>query len=256
MAGTSKPSGKSGFVNVVRVSPTEQVRAQLMDAIERGDYGPGDALPSERALCEMLGVSRVSVREAIAGLEAMGVVTVQHGRGCFVTEGAGDRFAGPFGTMVESQRAQVVDLLKVRGALDELAAAEAARLGDPDRIAAIDEAQRAFRAAARDVSEDPEQGITELVAHDVAFHDAVAVASGSPLLARLIGELATHIDDSRRDTLSEPGRPKQSADQHDAILAAIQAGDPDAARREAAQHVAMVIGQVNERTAAVDGSAD
>jgi DNA-binding FadR family transcriptional regulator len=67
---SSKGAKKPGYTLLSTVSRTQQVRDQLEAAIERGDYKPGERLPSERELVELLGVSRVSVREAIRSLEA------------------------------------------------------------------------------------------------------------------------------------------------------------------------------------------
>ncbi|MCG2799991.1 MAG: GntR family transcriptional regulator, partial [Cellulomonas sp.] len=79
MAGRTKAAAPM-LTSIKRVGPTQLVREQLLVAIESGAYAPGSALPSERVLCETFGVSRVSLREAIAGLEATGLITVQHGR--------------------------------------------------------------------------------------------------------------------------------------------------------------------------------
>ncbi|GAA0411843.1 transcriptional regulator NagR [Microbispora corallina] len=65
----------------------DQVRAQLAERI-RTDLRPGDALPSERELMEMFGISRMTVRKALAGLEAEGLVYRIHGSGTYVSETA------------------------------------------------------------------------------------------------------------------------------------------------------------------------
>lgn len=56
----------------------------LRDQIRRGAHAPGDALPTEEALCERFGVSRVTVRRALADLQAQGFVERRHGRGTYV----------------------------------------------------------------------------------------------------------------------------------------------------------------------------
>ncbi|ETK30928.1 GntR family transcriptional regulator [Microbispora sp. ATCC PTA-5024] len=65
----------------------DQVRARLAERI-RTDLRPGDALPSERELMEMFGISRMTVRKALAGLEAEGLVYRIHGSGTYVSETA------------------------------------------------------------------------------------------------------------------------------------------------------------------------
>src|SRR6266849_5912050 len=71
---------------IARARPaTEQAVAAIMDLLTSGELGPGDRLPTERALALALGVSRSTVREAIRGLEMMRVLQVRHGEGIFVT---------------------------------------------------------------------------------------------------------------------------------------------------------------------------
>lgn len=225
-----------GLRSVLHVSPTQQVREQLLAAIESGEFAPGSLLPSERVLCATFGVSRVSVREAIAGLEAMGLVTVQHGRGAFVRDRVATRYAGPFGRYLQLHRDELAELLKVRGALDELAAEDAALHANADGLSRLAEASRQFREA----TEARPLDLTRLPELDVAFHVAIADAAGGELLPKLLRELNGVLDDSRRVTLGLPGQAQRSAQQHQAIVNAIMAGDGKAARRAASRHVAAV----------------
>ena len=225
-----------GLRSVQHVSPTQQVREQLLAAIERGDYPPGAMLPSERALCATFGVSRVSVREAIAGLDAMGLITVQQGRGAFVREGVAGRYAGPFARYLQLHRAELVELLKVRGALDELTAEEAALHGSAADLAKVTQACQQFQVA---VENDPHD-LAKLAQLDVAFHMSIAESAGGALLPKLVLELNGLLEESRRITLGLAGQPLRSAQQHQAIADGILAGDGAAARRAANLHVAAV----------------
>lgn len=245
----------TGLRSVQHVSPTRQVREQLQAAIESGEFAPGALLPSERVLCATFGVSRVSVREAIAGLEAMGLVTVRHGRGAFVRDRVATRYAGPFGRYLQLHRAELAELLKVRGALDELAAEEAALHASAEDLARLADAGRQFREAAE---ADPPD-LARIAELDVAFHVAIAEAAGGELLPKLLRELNGVLDESRRMTLGLPGQPVRSAQQHQAILNAIMAGDARPARRAAGRHVSAVLMWVQRIMASRegrDGTAD
>jgi len=225
-----------GLRSVQHVSPTQQVREQLLAAIERGDFPPGTMLPSERVLCSTFGVSRVSVREAIAGLDAMGLITVQQGRGAFVREGVASRYAGPFAKYIQMHRAELVELLKVRGALDELAAEDAALHGSASDLAKVTEACQQFGAAVENDAHD----LAKMAELDVAFHMSIAESAGGDLLPKLLRELNGLLEESRRITLGLTGQPLRSAQGHQAIADAILAGDAVAARRAANLHVAAV----------------
>jgi GntR family transcriptional repressor for pyruvate dehydrogenase complex len=214
-------------------SRTQGVRAQIKAAIDRGDYEPGDRLPSERELAELLGVSRVSVREAIRALEAVGRVRVQRGRGCFVAETAGSRYVTSFSQWLVVHRDEALELLKIRGALDELAAESAAEVASDAGISRLRTLNADFAAAA-------DEGVERLAECDLAFHTALAEAGGGPLLAHVMRELHEAQHESRLAALASPERARASARDHQAIVDAIGDGDPGAARAAVARHVELV----------------
>lgn len=220
-------------------SAPEWVRNEVLRWLERGDYQPGDALPSERELQALFGVSRVVVREAIVRLQAVGLVTVEHGRGCRVSDAVPDLLHGPFRVWLEWHRGEVIDLLKLRRALDGLAAEEAASRADPDAIRRITDAEQAFAdAVGRD--QDP----VRLVGLDKEFHVAIATASGVTIVAQLLGELDQHAANIHRTSMAMSGRPKVSVREHRQIVSAIAAHKPGPARRAAERHVGTTIDQV------------
>jgi DNA-binding FadR family transcriptional regulator len=218
---------------VKRVHRSRAVRDGLLAAIKAGELKPGDPIPSERRLCETFGVSRVSVREALRSLEAMNLVEVHHGRGAFVAEGPDARFAEPFADWLEVHRDAVIDLLKVRGALDELAAAEAAVQHDDDDLMRLRAAQSAFAEAAGREGV-PAEELTEL---DVAFHVAIARAAHSELLLRLESDLHGQLTESRAAMFTPKSRPTDSAAEHATIVDAIARRDPSRARAAVAAHI-------------------
>lgn len=224
---------ESSFITVARVSPTQQVREQLLSAIRRNEFPPGTLLPSERKLCEAFGVSRVSIREALAGLEATGLIEIQHGKGALVRQGISGAYAGPFGLYLEMHRDELSELLRVRGALDGLAAELAAKGGADEELALITSCHQAFSDGVRDKI-DP----AELSVLDVAFHRAIAMASGGGLLPELLADLNGVLTESRDILFSQEGRLPGSVAGHQLILDAILAHDGAAAHVAAVQHVA------------------
>lgn len=232
MSGMSRTE-RQGFSRLKLVPRSTQVREQLEQALARGDYEPGQRLPSERELSEMFGVSRVSVREAIRSLEALGLVEVKHGKGTIATDPS--QHAGrDLSRWISANRGEVLELLRVRAALDELAAEEAAARHDADAIAAVREAHLAFAEAA---STDRRE---RLAALDMAFHLAVAGAAGSELLRNLLRELHNHLAESRAVFFQPQARATASAREHAAIVRAIERGDGTAARRATRRHIASV----------------
>lgn len=207
------------------------MREQLEQAIIRGEYAPGDRLPSERELCDVFGVSRVSVREAIRSLEAVGLVEVKHGTRTTVVDPS-RRGTRDLSRWVKVNRDEVLELLRVRGALDELAAEEAADRHDKQAIASVREAHEAFAEAA-------EQGAGDrLAALDTNFHLSIADAASGELLRNLLAELHAHLAESRAAYFFPDDRARASAREHATILAAIERGDAAAARRATRKHLA------------------
>ncbi|MSY59355.1 MAG: FCD domain-containing protein [Actinobacteria bacterium] len=216
---------------IQRTQRSEQIRRQIEEAIKDGGFQPGDKLPSERELVETFGVSRVTVREAIRSLEALGLVRVEHGKGAFVTDrrsGLGEQMS----RWLQLHRDEVLELHRVRGALDELAAQSAAERQDVAAIEALVESHEKLRSAV-----EADEPLEELVRLDIDFHVALAEASGNRLLYDLLYDLHTYLAESRRFVYSTSARPPQSVDEHEAIVRAVIANDPQRARAAANLHI-------------------
>lgn len=234
VATADKSQYEGVFQGIEAVHRTEQVRQQLLGAIERGDFKPGDALPSERTLTEIFEVSRVSVREAIRSLQAIGVLEVQHGRGCFVV----DRQEGgrPTGGWLDLYRNEALDLLEVRGAIDQVAAERAAREHDSEAIDRIEQAHKRYVEAAA----DPATPVERLVELDIAFHESIGEASRNALAAHFLQDLNTYLNESRRIAMYPEGRSQVSGHEHAEIMEAIRNQRPLEAKAAAARHVEAV----------------
>jgi DNA-binding GntR family transcriptional regulator len=188
----------------------EQAYRALVDAISSGALAPGQRIVQE-TLASQLAVSRQPVLQALRLLKADGLVQDAPGRGLRVTP---------------LDAALIAQVYAVRGALDGLAA----RLAAGRRAAPPAALMRAGRAAAR--SGD----VAAMIDADLAFHQAVYAASGNPLIER---SAAPHWCQIRRAM----GAVLQSAparaaiwDEHEAIAAAIAAGDAVTAERLAREH--------------------
>lgn len=242
------------LTTIKRTQRSEQIRRQIEDAIRSGDFGPGERLPSERELVETFGVSRVSVREAIRSLEALGFVKVYQGRGVFVT----DRRSGlgePMARWLDLHRDEVLELLGVRGALDEFAAQLVVENFNEDKVSGIVAAHEAFVAVATEGA-----STADLVPLDIDFHIAIAEACGNRLLYDLLSDLHSYLAESRYLALGPPGRPQQSASEHALIVEAIQNRDAAMARLATSRHISSVreimnaaIGREAESASATSG---
>lgn len=214
-----------------------RIAGQIAAMIDRGEFVAGARLPPERELARELGVSRTSVREAIISLEIAGRVEVRVGNGIFVRRtgpakpAAGDDGPGPF------------DLLSARAMIEgEIAASAAKRV----RRADLD-ALRETIADMRDAGDDA----ARRNAADRAFHLRIAEATKNGALAQVVaslweqrgGELWTRIEGH----FHTPALRARTADDHTAIVAALEAGDPDRARAAMHRHLARVAREFQRR---------
>ncbi|MFS0866401.1 GntR family transcriptional regulator [Microbacterium sp. 179-B 1A2 NHS] len=192
--------------------PESLVRS-LRSEIVSGVLEPGLAL-REVALAERFGVSRTPVREALSRLEGYGLVE-RDGRTLRVTAPNPERMLNTY---------------NVRIALEGEAAAEAAenrQLSDLVTLEGLIARDRSLR--------DPDDA--QRIRTNLEFHTALWHASHNAVLVELLERLQFHLTNAPHSTLSVGDRWTQSLDEHEAIVAAIDARDADEARRRASAHM-------------------
>ena len=206
----------------------ESTVEQLATAVRLGVFAYGEQLPPERELAERLGVSRMTLREAIAALRDSGLVTTRPGRGggtVVVYQGA----ALVSGTRPGvRQGAALADALDFRRVVEPGAAYVAA-----GRSLSAD--QRAWlTASAQEVSAAPDIA-THRVA-DARLHLAIATLSGSPMLIEAVTRAQSAVQEMLAAIPVLQRNISHSNVQHDAIVAAVLAGDGDRARALMEEH--------------------
>jgi len=122
---------KSDFEVVRRNKVYEEVAKQI-ERLILNKLKPGDKLPSERELAEMLRVSRSSIRDAIRGLELMGLVEPRQGAGTIVRELSAESLVNPFANALMRRQEMVSELLDFRKMLEPPLAARAATHASPE----------------------------------------------------------------------------------------------------------------------------
>ena len=210
----------SALVLPDRRALSDDVAGAIRSAILRGEIRPGQSIP-ENGLAQRLRVSRSPIREALAQLEREGLVTSRVGRPTTVR-----RFS----------KREIEELYAIRAALEGLAARWAAESATPEaRAALVDRAAR-LRAAMGDAAASPSP---ETIPADVAFHRGIAAACGSDQLHRMMEGLSyqVHLVMAGGFATLTPRRAEEMHAEHEALLAAIQRRDGDAAERIARQHV-------------------
>jgi len=227
----ARPADQGGLSPIRRSPLYEEVAERLREFIDVQELRPGDRLMSERELAHRLGVSRTSVRQALTALRVGGLVEIRHGDGVYLLRSPEDVVPSLAEELLQSH-AQLPAIMEVREALETQTARLAARRRSE---ADLDE----MRLALREMAAAIEQGDDGAEA-DRRFHGAITAASHNELLAGLMEQLADVIDQTRRASLSRPGRPPRSLIAHEQILQAIADRDEDGAARAMRDHLEVV----------------
>ncbi|QNQ08234.1 FadR/GntR family transcriptional regulator [Sphingomonas alpina] len=206
---------------------------QFERRIAAGEMPPGSRFPTEKSVTDSAGVSRTVVREAFARLAARGLLESKQGSGAYVAAGA--RYQAFQVTPEEMDGVDdVLKLLEMRMALEaEMADLAARRRSDAD-IAEMRLCNNRMRDS---------RDIDEAVTADMAFHRAIAAATRNDYYLRFMDFLGVRLVPPRRLYLRDRAD-KEHRDyargiyrDHDAILVAIEAGNPTRARAAARRHM-------------------
>ncbi|MHA7220951.1 FadR/GntR family transcriptional regulator [Arthrobacter sp. RHLT1-20] len=217
----------SKIERVERLRVSDSVAAQLTQLITKGVYAVGEKLPAERVLAEEFGVSRSSMREAIRGIEASGLLNSSHGVGVFVvsntvsTPGQSD--------LLVFEDFTVPELFEVRRMMERDAAGWAAKRITP---ALTSELESIMEQCA-----DPNLSDEDFVQLDIKLHQTIAKASRNELLASLYGGLEPALLKYSLRVIELPGRREHSHAGHARIVDAIVTGRVREAREAAVAHI-------------------
>ena len=208
-------------------SLVERVCQQLAEIIRGGNADEERWLPGERSLAEKLGVSRTVVREATKRLEQQGMLEIQHGTGIKVVDRLHRPLNDSLTLLIPDMADRLEQLNDARLSIEPDAAAFAAQRASKEEVRTM----RRIHTQLEKAADGP-----AAIEQDVAFHHAIADASGNLIFRLILDSLAEIGIASRLRTIGRIG--KQTAIEHHAqVLAAIEARDPDAARRAMRRHI-------------------
>jgi GntR family transcriptional repressor for pyruvate dehydrogenase complex len=226
------------FLKVTPEKLSNSVVRQIEQLILRGILRPGERLPSERDLADKLGVSRPSLRDAIADLAERGLLVSRAGSGIFVAEVVGAAFSPALAQLFSTHDEAVIDYISFRRDMEGLAAERAATFGSETDLKLIDTIFAKMEQAhqKRDPSDEAQL--------DAEFHMAIIEASHNVIMLHMLRSmfdlLRQGVFYNRQVMFRNRMTRDQLLDQHRVINAAIQARDPKAARTAVAAHMAYV----------------
>ncbi|MBE1489976.1 FadR/GntR family transcriptional regulator [Plantactinospora soyae] len=212
---------------------TDEAIDKIKGMITSGELGPGDRLPKEADLAERLGLSRNSLREAVKALSIIRVLDVRQGDGTYVTSLEPPLLLDALSFVVDFHRDDtVLQFLEVRRILEPAATALAAQRMPEEGIVKL-------QATLDGLGSSP--SIEALVSNDLDFHRQIAAGAGNTVLCSLIDGLSGPTTRARIwRGLTQQGAVTKTREQHQSIVDAIVAREPELARSWATVHVAGV----------------
>ncbi|WP_420472654.1 FadR/GntR family transcriptional regulator [Noviherbaspirillum sp. ST9] len=236
---------------MVRSRVADQARRAIEVRLLDGLWGAGTRLPAERELAEMLGVSRASLREAVASLKARGMLESRRGSGVFVTERLQANIVSPWRQLVAEHPDLRWDTLEFRRELEGAAAYYAALRATEVDLARIESVFTRLCEAYEKGERAAE------ISADADFHEAIAEASHNSMFrflhAGIVRMLREHI------SLNLIGMHDAAVDlrhQHQAIWDAIRFGQPDEARTAMQVHMDFTRSELVRHANASEGPRD
>lgn len=218
----------------ISTSVTHQIELLIL----RGILRPGERLPSERELSERMGISRPSLREAIAELQQKGLLTSKAGAGIYVADVLGGAFSPALTRLFADHDEAVLDYIGFRRDMEGLAAERAARLASGTDLRVI---QAIFdKMLAAHSKRDP----ADEALLDADFHLSIIEASHNVIMLHMMRSmydlLRQGVFYNRQLMFRQRSIRDNLLEQHRAINEAIQARDPAASRRAVEDHLNFV----------------
>lgn len=219
---------------IARRKLSDEVFDRLKRMITSGDVKPGEAMPSERELMERFGVGRPAIREAMQALSNLGLLTISHGERARVLALTARTLTQQVDTaaqiMLATSPGSLESLKEARVFFEQGMARQAATKAtraDIVQLARLVAMQREALGA------DP----AEFIQIDMQFHAAIAAISGNPIYAAVSEAMLGWLKRYHTEVLHWSGKEKITLSEHEAIVAAIETGDADAAEQAMVNHL-------------------
>jgi DNA-binding FadR family transcriptional regulator len=237
-------ANKYSFKVIPRSRLTETVENHIRKLILQGDIKPGDKLPTEEEIGKQFGVSIVTVREAIRGLEVLGLIEKRKGKngGIFVTEININPFKDAVGTYLRSKNLTSSDIAQLRLIIEPAATEIATSQVTIDEIAAIEKnivvCEERIKRRSQDLSRKDFWYVEE---RNVEFHRLLAEATHNPVIALTMDYVLDIVLNFKKNTLQVDTRfCIETTEAHRDILTLVRSDQPGKAKAAMIEHLSEV----------------
>jgi len=224
---------------IKRIPVTTQVMDSIKESIVEGKYSIGSKLPTEVKLCEMLNVSRSTVREAMRSLQAEGFVELVAGKGAFVLDNQGHNYDTIRTWFIESAP-NLKDSTEVREALETLQVAKAIKRGTKDELEELKAIHQQF------IEENKSNNVSALAELDEQFHTQICNMAHNALLSKINVLTAHDLRKYRYMSISVKDNSDNTIREHELIIRAIEERDPHKASAYMLAHLGSSLSDINK----------
>jgi GntR family transcriptional repressor for pyruvate dehydrogenase complex len=212
-----------------------QVFEQLKNQILKGVWKPGDKIPSEHELTELLGVSRISVREALHKLAALGLIETRQGGGTFVKRLTADLYMNSLIPMTFLTKNDIVDVLEYRHIMEKGIVGLVVDRADANDIAELQDLLEKMKKCKGRIEQHSN--------YDLDFHLALARMTRNPIIIKTNYIIKDILTSSMVDIVSLLGT-ALGIYYHSKILDAIKRRDKEKAQMLMEKHIRSTIDHV------------
>lgn len=218
-----KPANKSTLY--------EDVLHQVLDAVKRGKWEPGEKIPGELALAEQFQVSRNCIREALKALSILKIVEAKPGQGTFVAEDALRQITNRELTEHLSENVSIIELMEIRILLETQLVRWAIERGTDEEFERLKDIIQEEREFGRELTESSLQPRAE-------FHRVLAEIAGNSLAVKFLNSIRSEFDAQRKRYLDIPqDKWEDMMNEHEKILELIVSRDMKKAIAEMERHL-------------------
>jgi GntR family transcriptional repressor for pyruvate dehydrogenase complex len=206
-----------------------EVTRRLLDYFTNSSVEPGTRLPPERQLAASMGVGRSAIREALAALEVLGVVTVRPGSGTYLRGSVSELLPQTLSWGMLLGEPKTRELIGVRHGLEVQAARLAATNITPETLAILAVQLNTMKSSVEDYP--------SFVSADMQFHQEVAAAAENSLLEDILQSVRSLLRVWVERGLNDADHARLTCAEHEAVLVALQSGSPERAAEAMSEHM-------------------
>ncbi|MFB5662214.1 FadR/GntR family transcriptional regulator [Alteribacillus sp. HJP-4] len=215
-----------------RMTLAQRVEEQLVDLLLTAQLKPGDKLPTEKELVEMLQVSKPVMKEALSSLESLGILTRRAKDGIYFNEKVGTK---PFSTMLSLMTGNLEAVVEARMTLELGLVTFAAEKITEDELRQLKRSIEAIEA-----TDDNDYGD-----QDLKFHRIIALSVDNPIIQGMVDSLL--VAHKKVNMQIQKREKSKTISHHNAIYDALEARDPQAAYQAMYQHLNFVRNKVLDK---------